>query len=29
MLFNKIRAAHQADGRLVSVRYLTISSLGT
>lgn len=28
MVFDKIRAAHQADGHLVSVRDLTISSLG-
>lgn len=28
MLFNKIRAARQADGRLVSIRDLTVSSLG-
>ncbi|WP_367305202.1 DUF7828 domain-containing protein [Lelliottia amnigena] len=28
MLFNKIRAARQADGRLVSVRDLTVSSSG-
>lgn len=29
MVFDKIRAALQADGRLISVIDLTISSLGT
>lgn len=28
MLFNKIRTARQADGRLISAMDLTISSLG-